>query len=187
MRTQLFFIFLLLSIFKQSSATVKTLNSLKNKETVSASKQMCNQVKLKWARIVDIAHVKLFALDCSSFNSAVKSSQKSLEFTFKRNIKADFFKKAANQSYEDNLSLKGKQRSVALNFSKTFNENYQNIQNGDVYFINYDINEGVSLFKNNILLVTHNNQAFAGQYLNIWLGEKPAIKSLKKLLENSFN
>ena len=154
--------------------------------TISEELKHCGEVKLYWAKLILIADVKFSASNCESFEAAKASPNKSLSFLFKRNISAKFFNKAANDSFRNNLKLSKPTPNQLIRANEAFNENYRSVQSGDVYLILQGANQGITLYKNNTLLASSDDPMLSRHYLNIWLGEKPAIKRLKKLLKLLF-
>ena len=169
---------ILASLSQHAEAADKQLNTIK----ASKALKNCGEVKLYWAKLIAIADVNFSASNCDSFEAAKASQNKSLAFLFKRNISAKFFNDAANESFRNNLALTESLTNQLIKANEAFNENYQSVQAGDIYLILQDANKGITLYKNNTPLATSTDPKLSRHYLNIWLGDKPAIKRLKKLL-----
>ncbi len=137
----------------------------------------CNDFTLRYGFIIKVAVIGWYAPECKE-KSLLESNDKILRFHYFKNVKADFFKQSAEEYFFLNLDIQEHQAlKGALN---EFNNGYTNIKSGDFFQLIHTNKKNLSLYKNNDLLVSTDNNEIAKKYFNIWFGNKPVIAKLKK-------
>lgn len=136
----------------------------------------CNNFTLKYALVIKIAEIAWYSPDCKE-NPILGSMNKILRFHYHKNVKSDFFKESAEEFFLKNLDDYGPELVVDL---KQFNEGYTSIKPGEYFQLEHFDNSEISLYKNDDLLASSNNQKLAVNYFNIWFGKDPVIDKLKK-------
>ncbi|MFK8012130.1 MAG: chalcone isomerase family protein [Marinicellaceae bacterium] len=139
---------------------------------------LCKEYTVRYAFVVKIAYVGLYLKDCSTDENLLKLSDKLIRFNYQVNVKEKFFIDAAEEFFIKNLHQAGNTNNIQeLN---RFNQYYEDIESSDFYDLYHQQGQKLKLSKNNKLLGVSNDVNFGYKYFNIWFGDEPAIKPLKK-------
>lgn len=179
MKTILLTIALLFS-FTAKSITNKIMPTTMTVE--SGSYFLCKEHTIKYAFVVKIAYVGLYLKDCQIEQDNLKIEDKLIRFNYQVNVKAKVFIDSAKEFYLKNLQVVNIKELTELS---RFNQLYENIKASEYYDLYHKDGQSLKLFKNDKLLGASENQIFSFNYFNIWFGEYPAVKPLKKSFINS--
>lgn len=141
---------------------------------------LCKEHTIRYAYVIKIAYVGLYLQNCSNNQNLLNVSDKLIRFNYQMDVKAEIFIDAAKEFFEKNTA-----QEQATQFTQElnrFNQFYENINDSDYYDLYHQSGETLKLYKNNKLLGTSENSDFAFKYFNIWFGEYPSVKPLKKAL-----
>jgi hypothetical protein len=144
--------------------------------------KLCKQHAIKYAYIVKIAYVGLYLKDCKSDQDLLNISDKLIRFNYQVNVKAHIFSDAAKKYFMKNvLNAVSQHELIELN---RFNEFYENVKATEYYDLYHQQGKRLKLFKNEKLLGISENKSFSYNYFNIWFGNNPAVKPLKRSFIN---
>lgn len=140
--------------------------------------EQCNAYTLKYALVIKIAEIGWYAPNCKE-STLLNSENKILRFHYFKDVKADFFKKSAEEYFLKNLNSEQKYDDL-LNDLVLFNSGYTEIKPGEYFELVHREENTLSLYRNNKLLASTENKDLAVNYFNIWFGSEPVIDKLKK-------
>lgn len=139
---------------------------------------LCKNHTIRQALFIKVAYVGLYLQDCDQNENILQMADKLVRFNYQVAIKSSFFKKAAYDFFLKNLNDNVSEDKIAQ--LTNFNELYQDMKSDDCYDLYLKEGQQLKLYKNAELLGTSKDTIFSKQYFNIWFGEFPAIKKLKK-------
>jgi hypothetical protein len=154
----------------------------------SANYFLCKEHTIKYAYVIKIAYVGLYLQDCKINDNLLTSADKLIRFNYQVNVKAEVFIDAAEEYFLKNINPLVKNQKVndqILTELKKFNTHYENIKAYEYYDLYHKQGRLLKLIKNSKTIGISNNKSFSYRYFNIWFGDKPAVKKLKKSFMNS--
>lgn len=148
------------------------------KQTVRDSHrlQRCSQTPIRVLGFVNIGAAALYAGDCSQREKPPIQ----LSIRYARSFSAQELRSASEQLLRRNISAEA--YANADTEIARINSWYQDISPGQRYDIHYCEQHGLSLYKDAQLLGKSTAKYPGQSYLNIWLGDKPFSKNMKKAL-----
>lgn len=172
----------MLAVLYCLSATAIASTKIPSNELMIATQNLslCSDTKIYAYGLIKVGHSALYMKNCENRKKQFFDKNKMISFYYERDIPKHAFVKSTLKMLERNLEPQNmeKWRSEIIEF----NDNYQDITNGDQYDICFIKGQGLSLYLNNKLIASHESDEFAALYFNIWFGEKPFNKSMKKKL-----
>lgn len=145
--------------------------------TTSSTLQKCNETSIKVMAFVDVADAALYLTDCGDLPAI--DGEKQLSFHYHRDISADDFIEASETLLQRNLTSV-EYAKIEAELVK-FNANYEDVKEGDVYDIR-QTKSGLYLLKNGQQIAHSSSAELATYYYQIWFGQKPFNKAMKKAL-----
>lgn len=141
--------------------------------------QQCASMKMRaLGGLVTIGEAELSLASCYEASNILDPIPKMLSITFARDVSAERLNKMASESMTDNLGEGNSFDSIFECISGV----YQDTREGDRYDVLYLPGEGLSLKLNQKLIAHCPDSDWAPKYFNIWFGEKPFHKRLRKEL-----
>ena len=141
--------------------------------------QLCNSAKIKVMALFNVGQAALYLKDCKQQVEPLNQPIQ-LSIIYQRKFTPEDFQKSAYKLLQRNLS---EQQFEAIEDQlQAFNSNYQAIEKGERYDICYSEKTGLMLHKNGQLISQSPSQALGESYFQIWFGERPFNKKLKKAL-----
>ncbi len=141
--------------------------------------ERCDQYTLRYGLVIKVAQIGWYARNCKTAQSILDVGDKVLRFHYFKNVKADFFKKSAEEFFLKNLAPNQKQPDL-IQALKSFNNGYTAIKEGEYFELIHSDDKQLKLYRNDRLLASSNNEILAKNYFNIWFGKEPVIDKLKK-------
>ncbi len=145
--------------------------------------KLCSTTKVKAYSMILVGYSALYMEDCDSRGDDFFEKNKVLSFYYLRDVPKHAFQKSTLKFLQKNLS---KETMVQLEPEIVhFNESYQDVGKDDQYKICFSSGEGLKLYLNDEVISSNGNDELAKLYFNVWFGEKPFNKSMKKQLLKS--
>jgi len=138
--------------------------------------QQCSVVPIK-VMLFNLGDVALYREQCNE-DTELTSQPLQLSFIYKRSFDADDFQKSSVELLKRNLD-ENTYASIEQALVK-FNAGYQQAEKGDRYDIRYSDGSGLLLFKNGQQLSQSDNAQLGRLYFDIWFGQDPFSKGMKK-------
>ena len=176
----------LLSLLLISSAVVaKSDKNMPVQLTIeSQDYYLCGEHTIKYAYVIKIAYVGLYLRDCEiDKQSVLNIDDKLIRFNYQVDVKAKVFIDAAEEFFMKNLKQSVSPKEIEE--MHRFNNYYENIQASEYYDLYHQAGSKLKLYKNKKLLGDSEIQGFTFKYFNIWFGEYPAVKPLKKSFDRA--
>ncbi len=162
-----------------SLSYAKNNEALPESITVDSKKyELCKDHTVRQALFIKVAYVGLYLQDCNQDENILQIADKLVRFNYQVTIKSSFFKEAAYDFFVKNLNDSPTGDKIAQ--LTDFNELYQDMKSDDCYDLYLKEGRQLKLYKNTELLGSSSDTDFSNQYFNIWFGQYPAIKKLKK-------
>ena len=141
--------------------------------------ELCNNAKIKVMAMFTVGQAAMYLQDCKQQTEPLNQPIQ-LSIVYQREFTPEDFQKSAYKLLQRNLSEQ--QFGAIEDQLQEFNSNYQAISKGERYDICYSENTGLMLHKNGQLISQSPSQALGESYFQIWFGERPFNKKLKKAL-----
>lgn len=169
---------IILLLITNTALANKDKNIPKNLNLDSVAYSLCKEHTIRYAYVIKIAYVGLYLKNCNAEKDLLNITDKLIRFNYQLDVKADVFINAAKKFYVKNTKTKlSAQEEKVLD---KFNQLYVNIKESEYFDLYHQKNTNLKLYKNGELLGGSQNSTFAAKYFNIWFGDEPSVKSLKK-------
>ncbi|MQX53378.1 chalcone isomerase family protein [Alcanivorax sediminis] len=139
--------------------------------------QRCNRADVKALKVFTVGEAALYRQNCDAADLLAPPLK--LSFRYFREVPGDAFGKAAMHFLEKNLPASQFTRLEPE--LKSFNQHYQDVDDGDRYVLVYE-DGGLTLTLNGQALAEQQGDDFARAYLTIWFGQDPYSETMKETL-----
>jgi hypothetical protein len=138
----------------------------------------------RYMRMFDVLSAGIYLPQSVAAKDFVKPGSKALRLCYDRAFSADEFSKVTVDFMTDNNPLEVV-KAVAKEID-VFNKLYQAVVPGDCYALVFGKGQGLSFYKNDVLLGKPGKDKFAEAVFRIWFGPEPFSKGMRDdLLEGT--